>query len=397
MVKRTLNLSKILGNKSSALLFGARGVGKTALSLSFIQELREAQHSVLIYDLLHSDTYERYLKEPHLLRLEVAAAIKPNQMLLVLIDEVQKVPALLDEVHSLIETHKAKVRFLLSGSSARKLKRSGANLLAGRALNLHLHPLSSEELDIDLLRSLRLGSLPGIILDNDAPEMSLRSYVSTYLKEEIQQEAHVRRIDAFARFLEVAAQFHGEQINASTIAKSAGVSSQTIGEYFTILEDTLLGWRLQGWSASTYKQLRTTPKFYFFDNGVANALRGELGINLTERSGRFGKLFEAWVLQEMIRYNSYHNLDLKFSYWRTNSGIEIDVIVSRGAGHPIAAIEIKSTTSPEAKELVGLNRFHQDYPSAKRLCFCRTPRTFVDQSGVTFMNWREGIKSLATL
>jgi predicted AAA+ superfamily ATPase len=227
--------------------------------------------------------------------------------------------------------------------------------------------------------------------------MSLRSYVSTYLKEEIQQEAHVRRIDAFARFLEIAAQFHGEQINASTIARSAGVSSQTVGEYFTILEDTLLGWRLPGWSASTHKQLRTTPKFYFFDNGVANALRGELGIQLTERSGRYGKLFEAWVIQEMIRHNSYYNLDLKFAYWRTNSNLEVDVILSRGAGQPIAAIEIKSTTSPESKELIGLDRFHQDYPLTKRLCFCRTPRAFVHQSGVTCMPWQDGIKSLATL
>jgi len=397
MVQRILNIPKILGSRASALLFGARGVGKTALSRSFIEQLREAGQPVMTYDLLHSETYERYLKEPHLLRLEVAGKIKPDGMLLVFIDEVQKVPPLLDEVHSLIETYKGNVRFLLSGSSARKLKRGGANLLAGRALTLHLHPLTSEEADMDLSRCLRLGSLPGIVFDNDAPELSLKSYVSTYLKEEIQQEAHVRRIDAFARFLEVAAQYHGEPINASTIAKSAGVSSQTISEYFGILEDTLLGWRLPGWSASTHKQLRTTPKFYFFDNGVANALRGELGITLTERSGRYGKLFEAWVIQEMIRYNDYHNLDLKFSYWRTNSDLEVDVIASRGAGAPIAAIEIKSATSPETKELVGLDRFQQDYPKAKRLCFCRTPKAFVHHSGVTCMPWQDGLKSLAEL
>ena len=385
-----------MGKKSSAFLFGARGVGKTRLAEEYLASLEVEGIRTHRYDLLKSEVYERYLKQPHLLRLELERALVSNDQIFAVIDEVQRVPALLDEVHSLIESHKGKIRFLLSGSSARKLKRHGANLLAGRALTLHLFPLTFAEANIPFEDCLRLGSLPGIILDNESPEMSLRSYVSTYLKEEIQQEAHVRRIDAFARFLEIAAQYHCEQINASEIARSAGVTSNTIGQYFDILEDTLLGWRLPGWSASTHKQLRTTPKFYFFDNGVANTLRGELNIQLKESSGRYGKLFEAWVVQELIRCNSYGSLDLKFSYWRTNSGAEVDLIVSRGAGKPLLAIEIKSSTAPEAHKMNGLHRFREDYPTTKLVCLCRTPRVF-QRDGIDFLPWADGLTMLASL
>jgi predicted AAA+ superfamily ATPase len=219
---------------------------------------------------------------------------------------------------------------------------------------------------------VRLGSLPGIVIDNDSPEQTLRTYVSTYLKEEVQQEALVRQIDGFARFLEVAAQFHAETINASTIAEYSGVSSQTVGEYISILEDTLIAWRLPGWSASTTKQLRTTPKLYLFDNGVACALRGELGIEVIESSASFGKMFEARVIQEVFRINDYEQLDLKFSYWRTNNDVEVDLIVSRGAGRPLCAIEIKSSTAPEEKHLMSLKRFADDYPKTPKFCVCRT-------------------------
>jgi hypothetical protein len=156
----------------------------------------------------------------------------------------------------------------------------------------------------------------------------------------------VRKVDAFAKFLEVAGQYHGEIINSSTIAAYAGVSSQTVSEYIDILEDTLLAWRLPGWHASRTKQLRTSPKLILFDNGVASALRGELGIDTVESSSRYGKMFEARVIQECFRINDYETLDLKFSHWRTNSHAEVDLIVSRGAGRPLAAIEIKSSTAP---------------------------------------------------
>jgi len=376
MVTRSLNLAKSLGESASAFLFGARGVGKTRLCNEYLTTLEVTGRSVLRYDLLQNDTYQRLLKRPELFRSEVETYIERGEAGVVFVDEVQKVPAILDEVHSLYERFPRRVRFLLSGSSARKLRRVGSNLLAGRAITLRLHPLLRSEFPQSSADNARMGSLPGIVIDNERPLDSLRSYVATYLKEEIQQEALVRRVDAFAKFLEIAGQYHGEIINASTIAAYAGVSSQTVAEYINILEDTLIAWRLPGWHTSRTKQLRTSPKLILFDNGVASALRGELGIESIESSSRYGKMFEARVIQECFRINDYETRDLKFSYWRTNNDIEVDLIASRGAGRPLAAIEIKSSTAPEEKHLGGLKRFAQDYPSVPQFCVCQTPRRY---------------------
>lgn len=376
MVERSFNIAKELGKSSTAFLFGARGVGKTQLCEGYLDRLIAGGHEVMKYDLLHNETYQKFLKYPHIFRAEVIERAKSGMPLMVFVDEIQKVPALLDEIHSLYQTYRKTVRFLLSGSSARKLKRIGANLLAGRALTLRLHPLIEDEFSQTTAQNSRLGSLPGIVIDNEAPEQALRSYLSTYLKEEIQQEALVRKVEAFARFLEVAGQYHGEIINASNISKYAGVSSQTIADYLSILEDTLIAFRLPGWHASPTKQLRVTPKLYLFDNGVATALRGELGIEVIESSSRFGKMFEARVIQEMFRVNDYENLDLKFSYWRTNADVEVDVIISRGAGRPLAAIEIKSTRNPDDSALSGLKRFAQDYPNVPQYCVCQAERAY---------------------
>jgi predicted AAA+ superfamily ATPase len=376
MVLRSLKLSKSLGKKTSALLFGARGVGKTRLCSAYLNKLEASGENVLRYDLLQNDTYQRFLKRPELFRGEVESHLQKAKSALVFVDEVQKVPAILDEVHSLYERFQGRVRFLLSGSSARKLRRLGSNLLAGRAITLRLHPLLQSEFPQSTSENAQIGSLPGIIIDNERPQDSLRSYVATYLKEEIQQEALVRKVDAFAKFLEVAGQYHGEIINSSTIAAYAGVSSQTVSEYIDILEDTLLAWRLPGWHASRTKQLRTSPKLILFDNGVASALRGELGIDTVESSSRYGKMFEARVIQECFRINDYETLDLKFSHWRTNSHAEVDLIVSRGAGRPLAAIEIKSSTAPEEKHVSSLKRFAQDYPKVPHFCVCQSPRRY---------------------
>lgn len=376
MVSRLLNLSKSLGANTSAFLFGARGVGKTRLCGEYLSRVEATGTTVLRYDLLQNDTYQRFLKRPELFRGEVEARIQRDRMTVVFVDEVQKVPAILDEVHSLYERFPRRVRFLLSGSSARKLRRVGSNLLAGRAITLRLHPLVQSEFRQSTAENMQIGSLPGIVIDNEKPQAALRSYVATYLKEEIQQEALVRRVDAFAKFLEIAGQYHGEIINASTIAEYAGVSSQTVAEYINILEDTLIAWRLPGWHASRTKQLRTSPKLILFDNGVATALRGELGIESIESSSRYGKMFEARVIQECFRINDYESCDLKFSYWRTNNDIEVDLIISRGAGRPLAAIEIKSSAAPEEKHISALKRFSQDYPSVPQFCVCQTPRRY---------------------
>jgi predicted AAA+ superfamily ATPase len=376
MVSRILNLRKSLGKNTSAFLFGARGVGKTRLCGAYLRHIEATGTPVLRYDLLQNDTYQRLLKRPELFRSEVEAHIQRDRVTVVFVDEVQKVPAILDEVHSLYERFPRRIRFLLSGSSARKLRRVGSNLLAGRAITLRLHPLLQAEFRQSTADNMQIGSLPGIVIDNEKPHDSLRSYVATYLKEEIQQEALVRRVDAFAKFLEIAGQYHGEIINASTIAEYAGVSSQTVAEYINILEDTLLAWRLPGWHASRTKQLRTSPKLILFDNGVATALRGELGIESIESSSRYGKMFEARVIQECFRINDYETCDLKFSYWRTNNDIEVDLIVSRGAGRPLAAIEIKSSTAPEEKHVNALKRFAQDYPTVPQFCVCQTSRRY---------------------
>jgi predicted AAA+ superfamily ATPase len=376
MVARALNLSTSLGKKTSAFLFGARGVGKTRLCGEYLTQLEESGQPVLRYDLLQNDTYQRLLKRPELFRSEVETHLQRAKTAVVFVDEVQKVPSILDEVHSLYERFPGRLRFLLSGSSARKLRRVGANLLAGRAVTLRLHPLLHSEFAQSTSDNCHLGSLPGIIIDNERPHDSLRSYVATYLKEEIQQEALVRKVEAFAKFLEVAGQYHAEIINASTIAAYAGVSSQTVAEYIDILEDTLIAWRLPGWHTSRTKQLRTSPKLILFDNGVATALRGELGIESVESSSRYGKMFEARVIQECFRINDYETRDLKFSYWRTNNDIEVDLVVSRGAGRPIAAIEIKSSTTPEEKHVSALKRFAQDYPNVPQFCVCQAPRRY---------------------
>lgn len=394
MLKRTLNLPKILGIKNSAFLFGARGVGKSTLVKDFLQMESQRGIATRTIDLLQTETYERYLKHPEFLRRELEKAASLNQNgLTVVIDEVQRVPALLNEVHGLMESDLKGLRFLLTGSSARKLKRQSANMLAGRAFSLRLHPLTQVEWQQEIEDRLLFGSLPGIAWkssdSDDDRRHALRSYASTYLREEIQQEALVRRLDAFARFIEVAGQFHTKTINASTLAKASGVSVNTVSEYLQILEDTLVAMKLPGWSASVKKQLRTAPKLYFFDNGVVNALRGELNSPVRESTGRYGELFEGTVIQELCRANDYSELDLKFSYWRTNNDMEVDLILSKGAGKPIAAIEIKSAVDPEHKDLRGLDAFRTEWPKVPQYCVCRAENGYTTEFGVEIIPWRQ--------
>ena len=387
MIHRYLNILKLLDKNASAFLFGARGTGKSYLANEFMQSRNDKNIATLSINLLESETYEKYLKHPDLFRKEITKlTTQKEKCISIYVDEIQRVPALLNEIHALIETHPRKLQFLLTGSSARKLKRSSTNMLAGRALSLRLHPFTMDEWDCELSHRLQYGSLPSMAYkfcdDTEVLKGSLRSYVSTYLKEEIQQEALVRRLDAFARFLEIAGQFHAKVMNTAEIAKAAGVSAHTIGEYVQILEDTLIVTKLPGWNASAKKQLRTTPKIYFFDNGVVNAIRGELNVPIRESTGRYGELFKGTIVQELVRANDYHQLDLKLSYWRTNNDMEVDLILSRGAGKPIAAIEIKSSINPARKDLHGLEAFKTDHPNVPQYCICRADRAFTTDQGV---------------
>ena len=318
-------------------------------------------------------------------------------ILVVAIDEIQKLPALLDEVHALIEDHKGHLAFILSGSSARKLRRGGANLLAGRALSHYLHPLHASELDLNLAKSLRLGTLPAVYFaSDDLATPMLQSYVSTYLREEIQQESLVRAIDRFGRFLEYAGQVNGEPVNFSKLSKQIGVAGKTVAEYYSILVDTLIAVQLPGWSASVKKQLVQAPKFYFFDCGVLNAINGYLQVELRQSNPLYGRLFENFVITQIHASNDYEGLGLKFYYWRDKSGKEVDLIIARNVATPLAAVEIKSSPTPDPDDCRGFDAFAEDYPNLPRICICGTPRPY-SKSGILFIPWQDALKNLGSL
>ncbi|MGA1842740.1 MAG: ATP-binding protein [bacterium] len=389
MVNRTLDLACMLKNGHSAFLFGPRGVGKTLLSKEFI---KSNQPSFTI-DLLSYDLYTRYISQPSLFRKEIEAAIKPGQLLTVFIDEIQKLPLLLDEIHSLIESHKGQIQFLLTGSSARKLKRGGANLLAGRAWTLRLHPLTHQEVNLDLNKALEIGTLPAIYLEESGVHRTLKAYVETYLKEEIMQEALVRKVDSYIRFMDIAGQMNGEPLNFTSIARDCGVSIKTVQEFVSILVDTLLAFRIEGWTYSIRKQLRQSPKIYFFDCGVLNAVRGELGMKVKPNSFIYGKRFETFVILELIRLNDYLESGYKFHYWRTNTGLEVDLILSRRFTEPSIAIEIKSRNAPTEADVHALRSFKAENPKAELFCLCTTQNKY-RLGAVLVCPWQEGIREI---
>lgn len=391
MINRLLKLEAVLGKEGSCFLFGARGTGKTVLA----RQLLTTSPVSLAINLLEEKSFLRYLNRPGLLREELTAALSPKSRAkgLVLIDEIQRVPALLNEVHAFMNDYPKRVQFILTGSSARKLKRGGANLLGGRAYVSHLHPLTHREGTFHLKKALRYGTLPGLVLTGADPHAYLDAYVSTYLKEEIQQEALVRRLDGFVRFLEMAAQLHGEPVNFSKMARQGIATVPTIQEYFSILVDTLVAFRLDGWSTSVKRQLLQAPRYYFFDLGVLNALRGELPVDFSESSFRFGKLFESWVILEAIRLNDYTRASYRFAYWRTNSGLEVDLILYRNTWSAPIAIEIKSSENPDEKDLNGLKAFLKDNPKAKAYCFCRAPRRR-RMGKIEILPWQDGLAEI---
>ena len=305
MIYRLLNLLKT----NSFFLFGARGTGKTRL----VNDLIPAKDSIYI-DLLDPAQYEQFLVDPSRLSRLIEARGKNIEW--IVIDEVQKVLPLLDIAHASIE--KYGLKFALTGSSARKLKRGGANLLAGRAFTYHLYPFTSEELGLgfDLERCLAWGTLPKPYTadTNEERELFLRSYVHTYLKEEIQVEQIVRRLDPFRKFLSVAAQMNGALLNFSNIARDIGSTTPTVQSYFQILEDTLLGFYLEPYHLSIRKRQKEAPKFYFFDTGVQRALAEVLTLPLVESSYGYGKTFEHFIILELHRRSSYLRNDFKFSF-----------------------------------------------------------------------------------
>ncbi len=313
-------------------------------------------------DLLKAEEFRRYLEHPEWLRQEILQLEQISPF--IVIDEVQKIPELLDEVHWLHENHK--IQFALCGSSARKVRRGQANLLGGRALRYELLGFTSAELknEWDLNRMLNHGYLPRIYL-SDRPRQRLNSYVADYLKEEVAAEGLVRNLPVFSNFLNIAALSDAEAVNFSTIARDCGISSQTIRQYFQILEDTLLGSWLPAYRKRPKRRVVTSPKFYFSDIGVVNFLakRG----SLVPGSELYGKAFENWCFHELQAYNMYHDLFANLSYWRLAGGTEVDFIINSME----IAIEAKAASRISGRHLKGLRSLKQDHPGVgKQIVVC---------------------------
>jgi predicted AAA+ superfamily ATPase len=345
-IKRLLSLPK--QGKETFFLWGARQTGKSTL-------LRSDYPGVTWIDLLKAETFRRYSTNPEYLREE----LEQSGEKFVVIDEIQKVPALLDEVQWLHENRS--IQFALCGSSARKLKRGHGNLLGGRGARFELFGLSAKELgkDFDIHRMLNHGTLPRIYL-SESPRRLLNAYVAEYLKEEVMAEGLVRHLPPFSNFLNAAALSDTEQVNYSNIARELGVSRETVSGYFEILEDTLIGYLLPSYRKRPKRRVVSADKFYFSDVGVANFLarRGEV----VPGSELYGKAFENWVLHELRCYDSYKERFAGFSYWRLSSGIEVDFIINDLE----CAIECKSSASVHDKHLKGLRELTKEHPSVKR-------------------------------
>lgn len=384
MFQRIIKISEL----RSFFLFGARATGKSTL----LKE-RFKNQNVLWVDLL-DPTWERLLaRNPEALS---AAILKLNGAgpKWVVIDEVQKIPQLLDVVHSSI--FQGQALFALTGSSARKLKNGGANLLAGRALTHSLFPVSFVEIadKFDLIETLTWGALPEIysLIGNQIRTQYLNSYCQTYLKEEVFAEQLIRNIAPFKNFIELAARENGHILNFQSIARNILVDGKTIASYYSILEDTLLGFLLYPSGLTIRNRQSTKPKFYFFDLGVQRALAGVLDIMPKPRTSYFGELFEHLVILEAYKLNSYFECGFRFSYYYSHSGLEIDLVLEKTWREPIF-IEIKSTSEILECHLKALKILQLEMPKARFVCLSLDPieRT---HNGIELIPWKAGLLKL---
>jgi predicted AAA+ superfamily ATPase len=375
MYKRALNMSRLVSNKSF-FLFGPRSTGKTTL-------LRTQFPDIEIINLLSGSVYLSLAENPS--KLHDIIREQTGNPRIVIIDEIQKIPELLDEIHNLIES--TPVHFILTGSSARKLKRSGVNLLAGRAWQANLFPLVSSEIhDFDIHRYLRFGGLPQVY-SSRYPEEELDAYVNTYLKEEIQAEALVQNQISFSRFLRVAGLSNTEQLNYANIANDTGIPASTVSSYFSILEDTFTGFLLESWQESKRRKAVATPKFYFFDTGVANFLSGNNDIQM--KSSEYGKAFEQFIAMELRAWISYRRVKKTFRYWRTRSGKEVDFLIGRDT-----AIEVKTAEKVHDKHLKGLRSLREENIFSRFILvsFDKTNRKTED--GIRILHWSRFLELL---
>jgi predicted AAA+ superfamily ATPase len=385
MIPRTL----ILPHNNSFFLFGARGVGKsTLLNHEF------SKKKTIWIDLLNEEVYDKYLINSQLLFEEINALKAKDLPEWVVIDEVQRVPKLLNIVHQSLEKNR-KIRFALTGSSSRRLKQKGVNLLAGRAWVKNLYPFTFLELgEIPVERYLRWGSLPTIhnlSSDQDRADY-LRSYALTYIRTEVQEEQWVRKLEPFRRFLPMAAQMNGLPLNYTKIAREIGVDTTTVQNYFEILADTLLGFYLRPYHRSVRKQQRAAAKFFFFDLGLKRALERNLNLELYPGTSEYGYAFEHLVILEIYRLNQYLNKDFELYYLQTKDGMEIDLILDR-PGKPTALIEIKSKSKVNKDDLRHIKRIEPDIKPAESFLFSQDPTP--KKIGNTFcLFWQDGIKQI---
>lgn len=383
MFKRIINPL----NDNSFFLFGARGTGKT----TFLKEYFKGWKTIWI-DLLDPFQEDHFSLHPDAFANHIKA--RSADVDWVVIDEVQKIPRLLDVVHASIET--TSLKFALTGSSARKLKRGAANLLAGRAFINHLFPLTHREMGeaFDEMAALRWGGLPKVVAipTIEGKRDFLRAYALAYLKEEVWSEHIVRQLEPFRKFLEVAAQMNGEIVNYTNIARDVGADVKTVQSYFQILEDTLVGILLPPHHRSIRKQQRQNPKFYLFDTGIRRALDRTLTQDLVPGTFEFGRAFEHLVILEAHRLNDYLKKDYRFSYLRTKDDAEIDCIVER-PGLPTALVEIKSSDAVDERSTRTVEHFRKAFDRADAYCFSRDPIAKKIGS-VEALHWREGLTAI---
>lgn len=359
----------------SFFLWGARQTGKSTL-------LKTQFPDALKFDLLLSDEYERFKRSPQLLR-EIVLADDADRM--VIIDEIQRIPELLNEVHWLMANENT--QFILSGSSPRKILRTETNLLGGRALRYELFPFVSDEIpEFDLLKALNNGLLPRHYLAENAQRMQ-SAYIGNYLRDEIAREAQIRNITVFSRFLESAAFSNGEILNYSNIATDCGISVNTVKSYFQILEDTLIGRFVPSYQFKPKRRVIQAPKFYFFDVGIANYLLHRT--NVVFKSENFGYAFEHFIYQELYAHSHYAGVDYEISYWRTASQIEVDFILGK---HQVA-IEVKGTDNINPRHLRGLRAFMEEYEVEKAMVVCTEPYARIVDN-IHILPWQVFLKQL---
>jgi len=381
MYPRMLNISK----KRSFFLFGARATGKTTL----IERLFKPEEA-LVLDLLNPRLLEDLQAYPERLEPMVIPALDAKKA--VVLDEVQRVPALLDIVHMLIQKRGA--IFALTGSSARKLRRGSANMLAGRASVYNLFPLLFSEIgsDFSLQQALEWGTLPELVtLSNEKEKLRfLQAYTDTYVQEEIVAEQIIRKLPPFRRFLHSAAQMNGKIINASRLASDIQTDPSNVRNYFEVLEDTLLGFRLEAFHTSIRKRQRQSPKFFWFDTGVARSLQRGLGVELRQSTSEYGAVFEAFMVTQVRAALEYQVKQYQLSYLLTKDGAEVDLIVERAGEAPLC-IEFKSGTTVREEQLTTLAKLSGDIAGSRAACLYNGTQRL--RFGVVdVLPWQQGLR-----